>query len=147
MPLFFFIVGFILVDSGFRGNAQALYQQFATDAKGFVAFAAVIFILGAMGFSSALRPVAKGLLLLVFVVFFIRKGNNITQGIEQAVNSTAQSVASDNSAAQAGAVMNNIASSVQGDVQQVANDANSVNGILGTIGKVAGTAAEIAAIF
>lgn len=86
MPLFFFIIGFVLVDSGFRGNAQALFSQFASDAKGFVAFGAVIVILGAAGTSSALRPIAKGLLALIFIVFFVRNGNQIVAGIQSAVN-------------------------------------------------------------
>lgn len=158
MPLFFFIIGFILVDSGFRGNAQALYSQFASDAKGFVALFAVIVILGAVGVSSAMRPIAKGMLFLVFVVFFVRNGNQIVSGIESAVNASASvapggsdispssmPAASTNSG---GGLLSGVTqgiNSVSGDINQVSNDVNTISntvqqasgiadGIMGIVG-------------
>lgn len=153
MPLFFFIIGFILVDSGFRGNAQALYSQFASDAKGFVALFAVIVILGAVGVSSAMRPVAKGMLFLVFVVFFVRNGNQIVSGIESAVNASASvapgtsdigsSVSSTNSGA---GLMSGVAqgiNSVSSDINQVSNDVNTVSN---TVQQASGIADDIMGI-
>jgi hypothetical protein len=141
MPLFFFIIGFVLIDSGFRGNAQALYSQFASDAKGFAALFAVIAILGACGFSSALRPVAKGLLFLVFVVFFVRNGNQIVSGLESAVSSNPVSSPQDSATAQSVSaqgqgVANSVtqaSNSVAGTANTVANDANSVAGAASSV--------------
>jgi hypothetical protein len=146
MPLFFFIIGFVLIDSGFRGNAQALYQQFASDAKGFVALGAIIIILGACGVSSSLRPVAKGMLFLVFVVFFVRNGNEIVSGLESAVNSSASSSPSDSSstsmpasatgqgvASSTGSAVTSAANSIAGTANGLANTANSVTNAVSSV--------------
>lgn len=156
MPLFFFIIGFILIDSGFRGNAQALYQQFASDAKGFVALFAIIVILGAVGVSSATRPVAKALLFLVFVVFFVRNGNQIVQGIESAVNYTGSapsdaavgiqnSQGSSQLVGSGGSLLDGVAqgiNSVTSDLNQVSNAASTAtsvaNEVLGVVGLFGG---------
>lgn len=151
MPLFFFIIGFVLVDSGFRGNAQALYQQFATDAKGFMSLFAVIAILGAVGVSSAMRPVAKGLLFLVFIVFFVRNGNQIVSGIQSAVSASAdvapsntssgtQSVSDANSASSALYGVQSGINSISSDVNQITNQ---VNGIQNTVQQAAGIAGDV----
>lgn len=136
MPLFFFIVGFILIDSGFRGNAQALFQQFESDAKGFLAFFAVICILGACGFSSALRPIAKGLLILVFVVFFVRKGNQIVAGLKAAVSGTGSASASLSSATSGAAGTSSIVGSVASDLSSVSSDVSNIDSDAGTASDV-----------
>lgn len=144
MPLFFFIIGFVLVDSGFRGNAQALYQQFASDAKGFVALFAIIVILGAVGVSSAARPVAKALLFLVFVVFFVRNGNQIVSGIENAVNSTATAPSDSAAGIQNSAPSNQVVGSSGGMLDGVAQGINSVSSDLNSVQSAASTATQVA---
>lgn len=89
MPLFFFIVGFLLIDAGVRGNAKDVAGQLATDVQGFLAFGAAIIILGVIGMSPAARPVAKSLLILVFVVFLVKNGNAVVNGITNAAKATA----------------------------------------------------------
>lgn len=89
MPLFFFIVGFLLIDSGVRGNAKAVAGQIATDVQGFLAFGAAIVILGIVGMSPSARPVAKSLLVLVFVTFIIKNGNQVVSGLVSASKATA----------------------------------------------------------
>ncbi len=84
MPLFFFIIGFLLIDSGVRGNAKAVAGQLASDVQGFLAFGAAIVILGVLGMSPTARPVAKSLLVLVFVTFLLKNGNNVVHGIANA---------------------------------------------------------------
>lgn len=88
MPLFFFIVGFLLIDSGVRGNAKAVGGQIATDVQGFLAFGAAIIILGIVGMSPSARPVAKSLLVLIFVTFIIKNGNQIVSGLTSAAKAT-----------------------------------------------------------
>jgi hypothetical protein len=149
MPLFFFIIGFVLIDSGFRGNAKALYSQFASDAKGFAALFAVIAILGACGFSSALRPVAKGLLFLVFVVFFVRNGNQIVSGLEIAVSSSATSSPANSTPSSSASVPQGqgVANTVSSAANGVAGGANSVSGMANTISNAINSIENFANIF
>jgi hypothetical protein len=148
MPLFFFIIGFILIDSGFRGNAQALYSQFASDAKGFAALFAVIAILGAFGFSSALRPVAKGLLFLVFVVFFVRNGNQIVSGLESAVSSSASSSPANSASGSSNTPQGQgVANTVSSTANSVTSDANSVSGATNAVSNAINSIENFANIF
>jgi hypothetical protein len=138
MPLFFFIIGFVLIDSGFRGNAVALFQQFESDAKGFLAFGAAILILGALGISPSIRPISKGLLVLVFIVFFLKNGNQVVSGIQSTVSAatnntpspsdsgtsgTGQQLSSNTSAAQSAT---SEANSLTSDLNSVTNDAGAI---------------------
>lgn len=83
MTVLFFIIGLIFLDSGVRGNAQQLIAQFESDAKGFVSFAMVVLILSAAGISSTIRPISKYMLMLVFVVYFLKNAPRIVNGFEQ----------------------------------------------------------------
>jgi len=85
MPLFFFVLGFILIDSGVRGNAKDAITQLASDLEGFLAFGAVILILDIAALSKTLRPIATGLLGLVFVVWILKNGSNVVSGVKQAI--------------------------------------------------------------
>lgn len=86
MALFFFMIGAVLLDSGVRGNARPLFAQLSSDVKGFVAFGAVVLVLAVAGISSSVRPIAKMMLALVFVVYFVKHGAAITQGVVQAAS-------------------------------------------------------------
>jgi hypothetical protein len=77
VSLFFFLFGALLLDSGVHGSAVATFGQLKTDVSSFLAFGLVILILGGLGESEKLRPVAKGMLVLVFVVFFLRNGKSM----------------------------------------------------------------------
>lgn len=81
MPLFFFAVGLILIIAGMRGNASAISSQLMSDAKGFLAFGTAILILGGLGAFPSVRPVSKALLVLVFIVFFLKNGQNVSTNI------------------------------------------------------------------
>jgi hypothetical protein len=148
MPLFFFIIGFVLIDSGFRGNAVALFQQFESDAKGFLAFGAAIIILGALGISPSIRPISKGLLVLVFIVFFLKNGNQVVSGIQSTISASTNNTASpSNSTASSGSTGSTQASSgasgVVGDLNSVASDANSVANDAGAVTSDATKAAGV----
>ena len=81
------IVGFLLVDSGIRGNGLATIKQLESDITGFLAFAAAILILGGVGMFNSARPVAKAMLFLVFIVFFLKNGVAISQNLKSGINS------------------------------------------------------------
>lgn len=85
MPLFFLIFGAIFIDSGLRGNASETFNQLKIDVTGFLAFAIAIIILGVVGEAKTFRPVANGLLILVFVVFFLKNGNQFVSNLTDAI--------------------------------------------------------------
>jgi hypothetical protein len=80
-------MGLLLVDSGFKGTAKDTLAQLEGDLKGFLSFAVVILILGGLGTIDSIRPVSKGLLLLVFIVFFLKHGNAIVESITSTATS------------------------------------------------------------
>ncbi len=88
MPLFFLILGVVLLDSGLHGSASATYQQVKIDTAGFLSFGAAIIILGGVGYFDGAKPIAKGLLTLLFVVFFLRNGNKLISNLTGAATQT-----------------------------------------------------------
>lgn len=94
MPLFFFVIGFLLIDAGVRGNAKDVASQLATDVQGFLAFGAAIIILGVLGMSQTARPIAKSFLVLVFVVFLLKNGNAVVNGLTSAASAPSDSSSS-----------------------------------------------------
>lgn len=81
MPLFLLIFGALMIDAGMRKQTTQFFGQLKSDMSGFVAFGMVILILGGLGTIEAIRPITKGLLLLVFVAFFLKNGQNIVTGM------------------------------------------------------------------
>lgn len=89
MPIFALLFGIMLVEVGVRNNAKPLFGQLATDAQGFLALGAAIVILGIAGSIDSVRPIAKALLVLVFVVFVLKNGNNVVKGLTSSASATA----------------------------------------------------------
>jgi hypothetical protein len=82
MPIFFFLVGILMITAGVRGTSSQLSAQLLSDGKGFLAFGTVILILGGVGAIPELRGISKAFLVLVFVVFFLKNGNNVVANIQ-----------------------------------------------------------------
>lgn len=82
MPIFFFVIGVLMLTAGVRGTASQLSAQLLIDVKGFLAFGTVILILGGVGAVPEFRGIAKSFLLLVFVVFFLKNGKNVVANIQ-----------------------------------------------------------------
>ena len=89
MPIFALLFGIMLVEVGVRNNAKPLFAQLATDAEGFLAFGAAIVILGVAGSIDSVRPIAKAFLVLLFVVFLLKNGNNVISGLKSSASATA----------------------------------------------------------
>ncbi len=89
MPILALLFGIMLVEVGVRNNAKPLFGQLATDAQGFLALGAAIMILAVLGSIDTIRPVAKALLVLVFVVFLLKNGNKIVTGLTASASATA----------------------------------------------------------
>lgn len=84
MPLFLILAGLMLIDTGVKGTAPDFIKQVGNDAGAFVAWFAVIVILGFAGVSSTLRPLSTIFLALVVIVFFLRNGQAIATNLKTA---------------------------------------------------------------
>lgn len=89
MPLFLLIFGALLIDAGMHKQAGAFFTQLKTDMVGFVAFGAVVAILGGLGSIQTIRPVTKGLLFLVFIAYFLQNGKAIASNTQNAATAPA----------------------------------------------------------
>lgn len=91
MPILALLFGIMLIEVGVRNNAKPLFGQLATDAQGFLALGAAIMILAVAGSIETVRPVAKALIVLVFVVFLLKNGNKVITGLTSSASATAVS--------------------------------------------------------
>lgn len=89
MPILALLFGIMLIEVGVRNNAKPLFGQLATDAQGFLALGAAIMILAVLGSIESIRPVAKALIVLVFVVFLLKNGNKVVTGLTASASATA----------------------------------------------------------
>ena len=89
MPILALLFGIMLIEVGVRNNAKPLFGQLATDAQGFLALGAAIMILAVLGSIETIRPVAKALMVLVFVVFLLKNGNKVVTGLTSSASATA----------------------------------------------------------
>lgn len=85
MPLLLLLVGIVLIVAGYKKTVGTVVSQLASDFKGFIALGVVITIVGYVGVIKELRPASNAFLVLIFVVFFLRNGNRITQGLTSSV--------------------------------------------------------------
>lgn len=91
MGFFLIIVGVIMLVAGVRDTQCALIQTVKGDFSGdgnFFYWLAVILIIGALGYSETLKPVATGLLALIILALFLTRGKqslfqNLTDAIGQ----------------------------------------------------------------
>lgn len=82
MPLAAIIIGAVLLDLAFRGTEHEFAKQLGQDfgqGSEFLAWAASIAILGALGYVPALRQVSKLALALVILVMVIRNKGGFQQ--------------------------------------------------------------------
>ena len=82
MPLAAILLGAILIDLAFRGTEHEFAAQLGQDfgqGSQFIAWAAAIVILGAIGYVKPLDKVSTGLLALVILVMVIRNGGLFAQ--------------------------------------------------------------------
>lgn len=78
MPLAAIILGVIIITLAFRGTehqfAQQLGKDFASDDSNFLAWAAAVLAIGAVGYSKTLRPISTVGLALVIVALVLSRG-------------------------------------------------------------------------
>lgn len=81
MPIFSLLLGVLFIVAGIRGNARDIFSQLKDDASGFLALGAAIMVLAILGASDTFRPISKGLLFLLFVVYLLNNGNAVIKGL------------------------------------------------------------------
>lgn len=84
MILVALIIGAILIVAAVRNSQGALFAALGQDVPAFVVWAAAIFAIGAIGFVPGLKPVSRGLLILVIVVLILRNYQQILTGFQNA---------------------------------------------------------------
>lgn len=86
MALALLIIGLILVVAGARGKAGELAGLVADDGKLFLPYAAVIFIVGSIGYFKTARPVVNAFLALVVIALILASGRQAAQQFSSAIN-------------------------------------------------------------
>lgn len=76
MPFFLIAIGSVLAASAINGKHKELGDLWKAEIVPFGNIALVLFLLGALGAITGLRPIAIGLMTLVLVVFFLRNAGS-----------------------------------------------------------------------
>lgn len=110
MILVALLIGAILVVASIRGTQGVLFSALATDVPGYVVWAAAIVALGAIGFVPELKPISRGLLILVVIVIVLRNYQQIIAGFQGSIKS-AETAPSSGEAASGAPVTSGLSSS------------------------------------
>lgn len=82
MLLVALFIGVVLIVAAVRNSQGALFTALMQDVPAYVVWAAAIIALGAVGYVPGLKPVSRGLLMLVITVIVLRNYKNVLQGFE-----------------------------------------------------------------
>jgi hypothetical protein len=82
MLLLALFIGVVLIVAAVRNSQGALFTALMQDVPDFVVWAAAIIALGAVGYVPGLKPVSRGLLMLVITVIVLRNYKNIISGFQ-----------------------------------------------------------------
>ncbi len=80
MPLILILFGIIFIDLAWQGNEAKFFELvktslFSGQKVGYFEWATAIFVVSLLGYSKELRPIAIGLIALVFIVMLDANGN------------------------------------------------------------------------
>lgn len=82
MALVALFIGAILIVAAFRNTYGALFTALGQDVPSFVAWAAAILALGALGYIPGMQSVSRGLMALVLVVIVVHNYQQILTGLQ-----------------------------------------------------------------
>lgn len=91
MPIFFLVIGILLIVSAINNKTGQLTQLVAGDLTGsngsesFIVWALALVVIGMIGYVKALKPVSNAFLALVLIVMVLRNGgffDKFTQALE-----------------------------------------------------------------
>jgi len=88
MPIFFILVGAILLTTGVRGNTAQFFTLFASDFKAFLAWFFLIIVIGFVGISKTLRPASNAFLFLIILVFILKNGPQAISNFNTTISSS-----------------------------------------------------------
>jgi hypothetical protein len=132
MILVALLIGTILIVAAVRNSQGALFAALGEDVPAFVVWAAAIFAVGAIGFVPGLKPVSRGLLILIITVLILRNYKQIFTGFEGAwKNPPPPSQATDNATTSAAPSGANGASHLP-DILNMGGVADNIAGNFGT---------------
>ena len=83
------IIGAIIIVAAIRNTHVQLFGALCADFPAFMAWAAAILAVGALGWVPGIKPVSRGLLALVIVVLIMNNYQAIIAGFSQSVSSSA----------------------------------------------------------
>lgn len=89
MPLFALLIGAILVVASIRGTQGSLFSALGDDVPAYVTWATAIIIIGSIGFIGPLKPISRGLLILILVVLVLRNYKTVVTGFTNATTAGA----------------------------------------------------------
>ena len=84
MPLFALFIGAILVVAAIRDTQGQLFSALSIDAPAYVTWGTAIVLIGSIGFVPGLKPISRGLLVLILVVLVLRNYSNVISGFNNA---------------------------------------------------------------
>ena len=84
MPLFALFIGAILVAAAIRDTQGTLFEALGTDIPAYVVWATAIIVVGSIGFIPGLKPISRGLIVLILVVLILRNYQNVITGFNSA---------------------------------------------------------------
>lgn len=88
MPLFFLVIGLVLIVTVINGTTFALARQLKDDlTSGYIKWFAAVLLIGAAGYVDALKSPSRYLLALIFLVIMLTNGTGfISMFIQQVQN-------------------------------------------------------------
>lgn len=95
------LIGAILVVAAIRDSHGDLFSALATDVPAYAVWATAIIAIGSIGFVPGLKPVSRGLLVLVLVVLVLRNYQPIIAGFNTAWSGNATGTTSNPSSGNA----------------------------------------------
>lgn len=89
MPLIILLIAITLIVTGFRGTSNDLYGLVKDDTKNFIVYLFLIFGVGAIGYFTALKPIANAFLFLIVIALVLGVAGNglkFINGIDSFLN-------------------------------------------------------------
>lgn len=123
MILLILIVGVVLIVVAVRNSQGSLFAAFKTDLPKFAVWAAAIIAIGLIGAVPGLKPISRGLLILIFLVIILNNYQKIISSFQGAWQGASKAGA-DNSAAPS-----NAASTAKSFLSGASDVANAFGGL------------------
>lgn len=141
MPLFFLVIGIILIVTVINGTTFALARQLKDDlTSGYMKWFAAVLLIGAAGYVDALKTPSRYLLALIFLVVMLTNGTGFISMFIQQIQNPGQAPAPQPPGGNANLPAIPVQTSGGGAGAPGGAGAGGAGGVGSTIGGAAGTA-------